>query len=299
MSAESIKITVPASTANLGSGYDSLGIAIALRLKIKASLAQRDEFIYSGDGKIANNADNLIHNSFKDTYRSQFKVAPKIRLEVENPIPLARGLGSSSAALVAGIAIADYLLKNKLGRDGVYQLAAKMEGHPDNVGPAVYGGFTSAIKDNNDNFYSERLDIPSDWKFLFAIPSYKLKTEDARAVIPKNYRIEDVIFNLGRASLWPIAIAKNKPELLQYACQDKIHEPYREKLIPKFLMTKLELNRAGAYASYLSGAGPTMAVICSSYKVRELKLILKKFVGEYGKVIEAKVSSRGYRISTD
>ncbi len=299
MPVESIKISVPASSANLGSGYDSLGIAIDLRLNLKASLSQRDEFIYSGDGKIPNSANNLIHNSFKEVFKHQLKVAPKIRFEVENPIPLARGLGSSSAALVAGIAIADHLLNNKLGRDGVYQIAAKMEGHPDNVGPAVYGGFSSSVKDNNDYFYNQRLDIPKDWKFLFAIPSYHLKTEDARAVIPKNYRIEDAIYNLSRASLWPIAIVKNKPEILKYACQDKIHEPYREKLIPKFLMTKLELNQAGAYASYLSGAGPTMGVICSSYKVRELKKILKKFVGEYGQVIETKPSVRGYRITTE
>lgn len=299
MSVETIKITVPASTANLGSGYDSLGIAVDLKLKLKASLSERDEFIYSGDGKITNTVDNLIHYSFKEVFRDQLKVAPKIRFEVENPIPLARGLGSSSAALVAGIAVADHLTNNQLGRDGVFQLAAKIEGHPDNVGPAVYGGFSSSVKDHDGYFHNERLDIPKDWKFLFAIPSYQLKTEDARAVVPKNYRIEDAIYNLSRASLWPIAITKNKPELLQYACQDKIHEPYREKLIPKFLMTKLELSQAGAYASFLSGAGPTMAVICSSYKVRELKRILKKFVGEYGQVIETKTSVRGYRITVD
>ena len=299
MLAEVIKITVPASSANLGSGYDSLGIALDLRLKLKASLSKRDEFIYSGDGKIANSAENLIHSSFKEVFRSYLKLAPQIRFEVENPIPLARGLGSSSAALVAGIAVANYLLKDKLGRDGVYRFAAGLEGHPDNVGPAVYGGFSVSIKDVNEQFRNERLDIPKDWKFLFAIPSYHLKTADARAVIPKNYRIEDVVYNLRRASLWPIAIAKNKPELLQFACQDKIHEPYREKLIPKFLMTKLELNRAGAYASYLSGAGPTMAVICSGHKLREVKQILKKFVGEYGEVLETKVSPRGYRISVE
>jgi len=299
MLAQAINITVPASSANLGSAYDSMGIALDLKLKLRAVISKRDEFIYSGDGKIANSADNLIHNSFKEVFRSQLKVAPKIRFEVENPIPLARGLGSSSAALVAGVAVADYLLNKKLGRDGVYQIAAKIEGHPDNVGPAVYGGFSTSFKDNNDKFLNERLDIPKDWRFLFAVPSYHLKTEDARAVIPKNYRIEDIIYNIRRASLWPIAIAKNKPELLQYACQDKIHEPYREKLIPKFLMTKAELAQAGAYASYLSGAGPTMAVICSSHKVRELKLILRKYVGEYGEVLEAKVSSRGYRISVE
>lgn len=291
-----VEVSVPASTANLGSGYDSLGIAIDIRLKLAATLSDRDEFIYSGNGRISNSPHNMVHKSFREAFNQRSKVAPKLRIVADNPIPLARGLGSSSAALVAGIALADEFMGHSLGRDGVFQLAAKLEGHPDNVAPAVYGGFNSSIKMSDGNYYSEKLDVPSEWVFLFAIPGYRLKTKAARALLPSNYKLADLVHNLSRVSFWPIAISQNRPEILKFACQDRIHEPYREKLIPRFLITKAELLERGAYAVFLSGAGPTIAVVCERQKVYSLKTGLKKFVGKAGTIVEAKVSRRGYEI---
>ena len=291
-----VEISVPASTANLGSGYDSLGIAIDIRLKIKATLSDRDEFIYSGNGRISNNPYNMVHKSFREAFNRRLKVAPKVHIVADNPIPLARGLGSSSAAVVAGIALADEFMGQRLGRDGVFQLAAKLEGHPDNVAAAVYGGFNSSIKMSDGSFYSEKLDVPTEWVFLFAIPGYRLKTKDARAVLPLNYKLSDLVYNLSRVSYWPIAISQNRPEILKFACQDRIHEPYREKLIPRFLITKAELLEQGAYAVFLSGAGPTIAVICERLKAHTLMTGLRKFVGKGGTIIEAKVNRRGYEV---
>ncbi len=288
------EVHVPATSANLGPGFDCLGLAIDLYLKVKAELSDSDHFYYSGTGKVADTPDNLIHQGFRTAFSSLKKVAPKVSFWVDNPIPLARGLGSSSAALVAGIALADAFMGQPLGREGIFQLSAQLEGHPDNVAPAIFGGFTASVYDGKC-YLCEALELPSDWQLLFGIPAFELLTSEARNALPNHYDRADVIFNTSRAALWSLAVIKNKPELLRLASQDRVHEPYREPLVPKLAQTKAKLLEQGAYAAFLSGAGPTLGVICPEDMIRMCSELLSDFVAE-GYVLRAKASA-GYTLN--
>jgi homoserine kinase len=288
-----LHIRVPATSANLGPGFDCLGIALSLYLEVTATPSTQDHFFYTGQGHIKDTPNNLMHEGFRAAYLSLQQTAPTVTFNVTNPIPLARGLGSSSAALVAGIALADSMMNGKLGREGVFQLAAEMEGHPDNVAPAIYGGFTASVKRDDGNYLCQRLELPS-WTFLFGVPSFEVQTSEARAVLPERYSRKDVIFNASRTALWPVAVALNQPELLRAASQDTLHEPYREKLVPGLAETRQKVLEAGAYAAFLSGAGPTVGVICNSVIKETCQGILQTFVKD-GKVLELQ-ASEGYSI---
>ena len=276
----SLTVSVPATSANLGPGFDALGLALDLRLEVTAHLSERDQFFYRGEGSLANTPENLMHQGFRAAYQQVSKDAPTVTFEADNPIPLARGLGSSSAALVAGIACADALLGNVLEKDGVFQLAAGLEGHPDNVAPAVYGGFTVSAQREDGTYLCECLGVPPKWHLLFGIPAFELMTHTARSVLPDRYSRADLVFNASRTALWSLAVAQDKPELLRVAAQDVAHEPYREPLVPGLAACRKALLEAGAYAAFLSGAGPTVGVVCASETQVACQAILKAFVGD-------------------
>lgn len=288
-----IRVSVPATSANLGPGFDCLGLALELYLEVEAKLSEEDAFFYQGEGSLPNTPDNLMHQGYKLAFKECGKPAPPIRFFAQNPIPLARGLGSSSAALVAGIVIANEVMNDALGKDGIFQLSAKIEGHPDNVAPAVYGGFTVSAQRADGSYLSETLELP-DWTFLFAVPGFELLTSKARSVLPHGYKAADVIFNTSRTALWSLAVAQNKPELLRLASQDRMHEPYRAPLIPGLLETQKALLDAGAYAAFLSGAGPTMGVILSEQTLERCTSLLTSFIQD-GKILNLK-ASKGYKV---
>jgi len=287
------RVRVPATSANLGPGFDCLGLAVTRYLDVTASLSEQDTFIYSGAGHVADTPDNLTHQGFRAAFAVVGKVAPRVRFEAHNTIPLARGLGSSSAALVAGAVLADAFLDGLLGREGVFQLTAGLEGHPDNVAPAVFGGFTVSAK-TESGYLCQALPLPAHWHLLFAVPTFELLTCEARAVLPHSYSRDNAIFNASRCALWTTAVALDKPELLRIASQDRMHEPYREGLIPGLAGCREALLDAGASAAFLSGAGPTLGVISTDDALTErLKEILQRFAGE-GVVLKLR-PSEGYR----
>ena len=289
-----IKIQVPATSANLGPGFDSLGLAVSLYLSVELSLSEQDSFLYSGNGHVEDTPNNLLHQGFREAYRQVGKVAPKVTLKAHNPIPLARGLGSSSAALVAGVALADKLLNHELGRDGVFQITAAQEGHPDNVAPAVYGGFTVSARRDDGSYLSQSLPLPKEWQLLFAVPDFELLTSESRAVLPETYSRADAVYNSSRSALWTTAVALNKPELLSVASQDRLHEPYREPLIRGMRDCRQAMQQVGAIATYLSGAGPTLAALCLSGDVaKACQKAATNFVGDGGEVLVLE-PSQGY-----
>ena len=289
----SFTVQVPATSANLGPGFDCLGLAVDLYLEVRATLSGADQFYYSGEGALPNTPDNLIHAGFRKGYDSLGLPAPNVTFEVNNPIPLARGLGSSSAALVAGILLANAFLDDRLEPDDIFQLAAATEGHPDNVAPAIFGGFTVSAQ-SEGRYLCSSLPLPEAWQFLFGVPKFELKTSEARSVLPESYSRADLIFNASRTALWSLAVAQNNADLLRVAAQDRVHEPHREVLIPGLRECRTALREAGAYAVYLSGAGPTVGVICSEANKAVCKDVLLEFVGE-GKVLELR-PSEGYRV---
>ena len=285
-------VRVPATSANLGPGFDCLGLAVGLWLEVSVRPAPRDGLSYRGEGRVPDTPDSLIHQGFRSVHRALGRPPPTVHFEVDNPIPLARGLGSSSAALVAGAALADVGLGGVLGRDGVFGLTAKMEGHPDNVAPAVYGGFTVSAS-TPGGYLCESLRVPERWTFLFAVPEFELLTSESRAVLPTLYGREDAVFNASRTALWVAAVALDKPELLPVAARDALHEPYREGLVPGFAALRERLRGAGIPA-YLSGAGPTLGAVCTDARAAErCSTLMRAFVGERGKVLELR-ASEGY-----
>ncbi len=275
------QVRVPATIANLGPGFDALGLAMSLWLEASAELAETDHFDYQGDGAIADTPQNMIHLGFRAAYQALELEAPKVLIRARNPIPLARGLGSSSAALVAGAALADAMLNGRLTRDGVLRVCAELEGHPDNVAPAVLGGFTASAM-NDSGPVSVGLPLPADWHILVAVPEHELLTSEARGALPATYSRADAVFNLSRAALWVAGIATGRTDVLREACRDAIHQPYRAPLIPGLQEAIDGAINAGAIAAFLSGAGPSVAAIAlepepvvralSTYSSRVLRL---------------------------
>jgi homoserine kinase len=217
--------------------------------------------------------------------------------EADNPIPLARGLGSSSAALVAGAALADAMLGERLGREAVFRLVARLEGHPDNVAPAVFGGFTVSAADEAGTFVSASLPLPSGWRLLFGVPDFELPTAKARAVLPSSYPRTDAVRTSGRAALWAVAVATDRPELLRVASLDVVHEPYRSPLVPGLDDCRAALRAEGAFAAYLSGAGPTLGVVVDDARADACRALLEDFAGEGGRVFDLG-AGRGYQVGT-
>ena len=296
MSAPTFSVRVPATSANLGPGFDCLGLAVTRYLSVVATLSDNDNFCYSGPGALKNSPDNLTHQGFRAAFAASGREAPPVSFTARNTIPLARGLGSSSAALVAGAALADAFLDGALGRDGVFQLTADLEGHPDNVAPAIFGGFTVSAQ-LETRYLCQALPLPAHWHLLFAIPPFELLTREARAVLPTSYSRADAIFNASRTALWATAVALDKPDLLRTASQDRLHEPYREGLIPGLAACREALLAQGASAAFLSGAGPTLAAITADYALSaKLRETLQAFAGA-GEVLELR-SGAGYQLET-
>ena len=288
------RVRVPATSANLGPGFDCLGLAVTRYLEVEATPSPQEGFHYSGPGELPDTPDNLTHQGFRAAFAHLGKDAPSVSFTARNTIPLARGLGSSSAALVAGAALADAFLDGELGREGVFQLTAALEGHPDNVAPAVFGGFTVSAN-LGERYLCQPLPLPPHWHLLFAIPQHELLTREARAVLPQSYSRADAIFNASRTALWTTAVALDKPQLLRAASQDRLHEPYRETLIPGLAAHRQALLEAGACAAFLSGAGPTLAAISTDdATTARLTGIMQQFV-EGGEVLELR-PSEGYNL---
>jgi homoserine kinase len=268
------RVRVPATMANLGPGFDSLGLAVSLWLEVDAELTATDVFEYQGQGQVVG-ANNLIHQGFRAAFKHAGLEAPTVRLSAKNPIPLARGLGSSSAALVAGAALAAAFIGEHFSKEAVLAVCAKLEGHPDNVAPAVLGGFTASVM-QGEKPISISMPVPKDWRILVAVPRTELKTEHARAALPKLYSRTDMVFNLSRSALWVAGVATGRFDVLREACRDAMHQPYRATLVPGMETAIADALEAGALAAFLSGAGPSVSAIVntdSSLQVVKTKLL--------------------------
>ncbi|MER3479179.1 MAG: homoserine kinase [Meiothermus sp.] len=277
-----VRLYVPATLANLGSGFDALGVALDLYLEVEAELAPEDSFTYRGEGLVPSSPDNLVHEGYRSAWAEIGEPAPAIAIRALNPIPLARGMGSSSAALVAGAALADHFSGGKLGRDGVFRVTAHLEGHPDNVAPATYGGFVAALAEPP---LALPLPRPEGLRFVLGIPPYEVPTPLARAALPREVPHADAVFNLARAALWPAALCSGRLEALREAAGDRLHQPYRAHLMPGLEPALERAYRAGALAAFVGGAGPTLATLAPPGAVEALREALLGYVGEQGRIM--------------
>lgn len=271
-----IRIKIPSSTANLGSGFDSLGIALGLYNYVEMAAAVGCD-ISSADGSdIPCGEDNLIYLSAKRVYEKAGLPFYGLKIIEENHIPFARGLGSSSACIVGGVFGANEILGRPFTKDELLDIAAQIEGHPDNVSPALLGGFTANVTDG-EKIRFVKAEIPENLVFAAFIPPFELKTADARAAMPKEVSVRDSVFDLSRSALMTSSLLTGKYENLRAACDDRLHQPYRLPLIPggsEFIEKAYE---NGALAAFISGAGSTMMAIFD-FEKEKVDEIAKKII---------------------
>ncbi|HEX3038833.1 MAG TPA: homoserine kinase [Caproiciproducens sp.] len=252
-----IRIQVPATSANLGSGFDSLGIALDLYNQVWMEESDTLDISSKDDIKVPTDDSNLIFWAAKQVYEKCGRQLPGLKIVQLNNIPMARGLGSSSACIVAGILGANRLLGSPLGKQDLINLAAKIEGHPDNTTPAIEGGLAaSAIEAGR--VYSVSVPVSEKIRFALFIPPFELKTEKARSVLPEQYSRGDAVYNLSRSALMAASLFSGKLENLRVAVQDKIHQPYRASLIDNLDNVFRLSYELGSLGTYVSGAGPTI-----------------------------------------
>ncbi len=256
-----IKIQIPATSANLGAGFDALGLALDYYNYVEMEESDTVDIASSDDIKVPTDEHNLIYVSAKDLFEVCGKDLRGLRLRQSNAIPMARGLGSSSACIVAGLVGANTLLGSPLTTDDLVDLAAQIEGHPDNTAPALLGGIVTAVFDGRKVHWVKQ-EVFTKLKFVAMIPDFELKTEDARACLPKEVPHRDAVYNLSRAALFSASLLTGKFENLRTAVHDRLHQPYRMELIPRCREVFDIAYTHGAYAVYISGAGPTaMAIV--------------------------------------
>ena len=278
-----LRIRIPASTANLGSGFDSVGIALNLYNYIEIGAAPGCEISSADGSEVPTGEDNLIYLSAKKVYEKAGLPFRGLKIIEENNVPFARGLGSSSACIVGGVFGANEILGRPFTKDELLDIAAEIESHPDNVSPALLGGFTANAMEGNHVCYV-KAEVSEKLVFAAFVPPFELKTADARAVMPKEVSMKDSVFNLSRSAVLSASFLSGKYENLKTACDDKLHQPYRLPLIPGGEKIIEESYKNGALASYISGAGSTMMAIfdCEKEKAEEFaKEILSsaEFIG--------------------
>lgn len=256
-----IKLQIPATSANLGAGFDALGLALDLYNYVEMEESDRIDITSSDSIPVPTDEKNLIYVSVSDLYRVCGKSLKGLTLRQTNNIPMTRGLGSSSACIVAGLVGANRMLGDPLTADDLVDLAAQIEGHPDNTAPALLGGIVTAVFDGRKVHWVKQ-EVFTKLKFAAIIPDFELSTEKARACLPKEVSHKDAVYNLSRAALFSASLLTGKFENLRTAVHDRLHQPYRMELIPRCREVFDIAYTHGAYAVYISGAGPTvMAVV--------------------------------------
>lgn len=241
-------IKVPATSANIGCGFDSYGLSLNLFNTFR--FKQSDEFI----------DDNLVIDAYKYTFFYLGKETIPVEVDIDGLVPMARGLGSSSTCIVAGIYAALHILKGKIDKDLALDIAVEIEGHPDNVGPAIFGGLLLCIMDGA-KVYHKKIIVNENLEFICIIPDFKLRTEDSRNVISDKLLLKDAINNIQRAAVLGFALRDLDKDLIKICLDDKIHQPYRKSLIKGYDEIYNKSLDLGAIGVYLSGAGPTMMLI--------------------------------------
>ncbi|BEU87653.1 homoserine kinase [Selenomonas sp. TAMA-11512] len=263
MQTRTVRVRVPGTSANCGPGFDAIGVACTIYNELELALTSEPSLTIEIEGEGAENIPkderNIVWKSIVHLLR-RAKRAKEYRgavIHMKNDIPLSRGLGSSAAAIVSGLKAANILLDEPFTRRDLLDMATEIEGHPDNVAPALFGGFTVSVtgKRRVDCFaFQSRLPL----KLVVAVPDFPLSTKMARSVLPAEVPMQDAVYNVGRAAMLVAALSKGNPHFLRTAFDDALHQPYREKLIPGMRDVFRAAKSAGAVGATLSGAGPCL-----------------------------------------
>lgn len=296
---QAFTLRVPASSANLGPGFDALGVALKVYLECRFRQSQTLSIRVTGrDAHLIPATDaNLIWQTALAVAARMRLPLPPIDLEICNDIPLGKGLGSSAAALTAGVVIAAQLLNLNWKPGRILDEAARLEGHPDNVAACVLGSIVATAVDPGGNTRAIRLEMPKQFSLSVVVPNYAVPTREARAVLPDCYSLPDVVFNIQRASLLIAALAKGDASVFPAVLDDRIHQPYRAQLVPG-LTEILRMRKPGLLGCALSGAGPAVLVFHERGSEDVCELVRNVFAmhGCTTEVVSAGISETGYEL---
>lgn len=257
-----IRVRVPATSANLGAGFDCYGLALGMFNEVEISPADETSLSIDGEGAgdLPHNEGNLVLRSLIYYFDAIGRPMPTLRINTVNLIPVARGLGGSSAAIVSGLWAGNALAGDLLSADDLLDMALAIEGHPDNVAPAILGGIVVGVM-NGKRLVTDSLPLPPGLRTVVFIPNFRMSTEEARAILPKEVKRADVIFNLSRTALFAAAMVSGKLYLLREAMRDRLHQPYRTAMFPAMLEIINAAVDAGALGACLSGAGSSILAL--------------------------------------
>lgn len=257
-----IKLRVPASSANMGAGFDTLGVALGLhnRMTIEEISDGLEVVNRNTQSYIPKDTNNLIYRAMMYLFKAVGYEPKGYRITQDSQIPMTRGLGSSSACIIGGMLAANIISGRTLSYNEIIHLAAMMEGHPDNVGPALYGGFCVSLTDG-DATIIKSTKIDSNIQFAVIIPDYFVATKKSRGVLPSRVDFRDAVYNISHASMFQAALVSGDMEALRIAVRDKMHQQYRKSYIDGMEEIFEKTYELGSYATYLSGSGPTVLSI--------------------------------------
>lgn len=283
-----ISVKVPASTSNLGPGFDCIGMALPIYNTITI-----EETVLPGTGieiNVLNDSEtsndllmdhmpmdenSIIYKAVELLYNSIGQTPSELKITVQSQIPIARGLGSSASVIVGGLLAANELLGHPADEVALLSIATEVEGHPDNVTPSIVGGLVLTSLEDDGSVVYRKLNWPEEWQITVCIPDYELSTEISRSVLPKEVPMQDAIFNAKRLGMLIQAINTKDAELMKMALQDRLHQPYRMKLVPGLdkIMDNLK-HEENVLGCVLSGAGPAIIVISQKNNLEKIKSII-------------------------
>ena len=284
-----ISVKVPATTANLGPGFDCLGMALPIyntitieetvlpgtriEINVLADESVGEEFSLE---HIPMDENSIIYKAVELLYNSIGQSPSELKINIHSQIPIARGLGSSASVIVGGLIAANKLLGNPADEAALLSIATEVEGHPDNITPAIVGGLVISAKEDDGSIVYRKLDWPEEWVITVCIPEYELATDISRSVLPEEVPMKDAVYNAQRMAMFVEAIHTKDAELMKLALKDKLHQPYRLKLVPgleKIIQSlKHEDNVLGCV---LSGAGPSILIISLKNDLERIRTIVK------------------------
>ncbi|NNU77721.1 homoserine kinase [Clostridium estertheticum] len=276
------EIKVPATSANMGPGLDTLGVAFKLYNRFIVEEIESGLEIFGCNKEFANN-NNLVYTSMLKTFKKLQKDPKGVRLTFKTEIPVSGGLGSSATCILAGITAANRLYGDVLTKQEVLNYACEIEGHPDNITPAMIGGMTVSIMNEGANHYN-KIPINGSIKFCALIPKLQLSTKSSRAVLPETIPFKDAVYNVGMVSMLIVSLVNGDYEGVKLACKDKLHQPYRMGLIKNYSQISSFVKESEALGVFLSGAGPTIMVMLKkddSTTEGKLKEFLKGLSGSW------------------
>ena len=286
-----VSVLSPATTANLGPGFDCLGMSLDLWNRLDVLPGPPEEggdlvqVVGEGQGELPTGRTNLVYRAMRFLFREAAQTIPPLHLRCFNQVPLSRGLGSSAAAIAGGLVAANALCGQRFSPNELLEMAATIEGHPDNAAAAVLGGLRLVVSDQQQ-LYAVPIPIPEDVNAVLLVPEQRISTADARAVLPEQVPVADAVYNMGRIALLVAGLTGNRTEYLNEATQDRLHQPYRITIFPAMKLIFKAARDAGALGVFLSGSGSTIMALTRG---REMTVAYEMFEAARLTGVEARV----------